>query len=424
GGASHTGRIRFETLSPDKRNDNVSMNELVRKWRQKIGDVPGAQSVSYRAEIGRGASNTVDVQISGNNLAQMQRAAGEIRQWLGNYPGTFDITDNLSDGKEEIQIELKPQASLLGLSRSEIIRQVRQAIVGIEVQRFQRARDDVVVSLRLPLEERNAFSELLQIEINTADKRKVALGTVVELSVLESPSAVYRIDFERIANVGADIDKKQVNATVLNRDLATYLDELEVRYAELDFSLEGEAKEQRESFGSLQWGLVFVFFAIYALLAIPFKSYAQPLIVMSVIPYGAIGAIGGHALMGMDLTMMSLLGLLALIGVVVNDSLVLVSFVNQQRARGESLREAVLKAGGVRFRPVMLTSITTFAGLMPLLFEQSTQAQFLIPMAVSLGFGIIFATLITLLLIPINYLILEDLRKLLQRSNKTVETAK
>jgi multidrug efflux pump subunit AcrB len=241
--------------------------------------------------------------------------------------------------------------------------------------------------------------------------------------MIAGPSAVYRTDQLRTANIVADINKGSVNATVLNRDILEYLTQLQPSYPKLSFSLKGEAEEQRDSFGSLQWGLVFVFFAIYALLAIPFQSFFQPLIVMSVIPFGAIGAIFGHWLLGMDLTIMSLLGLLALIGVVVNDSLVLVTFINQQVKKGHAIADAVMQAGVARFRPVILTSVTTFAGLLPLLFEQATQAQFLIPMAVSLSFGILFATVITLLLIPVNYLIIEDVKNLLlPRSNHLPDT--
>jgi len=261
--------------------------------------------------------------------------------------------------------------------------------------------------VRLPIDERRSVADLKDILINTPSGGTVPLSHVATLVPGQSPSSIYRIDRYRTLNVTADVEKSNTNMTVLQADLKSYLDELMQQFPGADYSLEGEAKEQRESFGSLAWGLVFVFFIIYALLAIPFKSYMQPLIVMSVIPFGMIGAVMGHWIMGMELTIMSLLGMLALIGVVVNDSLVLVDFINKKREEGGDLLETVKMAGASRFRPVMLTSLTTFIGLMPLLFEKATQAQFLIPMAVSLGFGIIFATLITLLLVPVNYLLME-----------------
>ena len=421
GGSSHQGRVRFETLAPEDRDtinqSDVDIRQLVKEWRGLIGPINGAQSMSFRAEIGRGA-DPIDVQLSGESLSQLRLAAQDIRTQLKQYPGVFDISDNLSDGKDELQISLKPLAQALGITRTDIIGQIRQAMLGIEVQRFQRGREEVPVVVRLPLTERDSIADLNSIEINFSNDRKVPLSQIASISIIAGPSAMYRTDFLRTANVIADINKSEVNATVLNADISEYLKTLKEQYPQLNFGLKGEAKEQQESFGSLQWGLVFVFFAIYALLAIPFKSYFQPLIVMSVIPFGVIGAVFGHWLMGMDLTIMSLLGLLALTGVVVNDSLVLVTFVNQKVEKGSAVREAVLQAGVSRFRPVILTSITTFAGLLPLLFEQATQAQFLIPMAVSLSFGIVFATVITLLLIPVNYLIIEDIRKLLGNNNK------
>jgi len=412
GGASNKGRVSFETVAPDARDSqdvDVKMNQLVSQWRRMIGPINGATSLTYRAEIGRGG-DPVSVELSGNSTGQLQLAAADIRRQLKEYPGVFDISDNLSDGKDELQLELTPQGQLLGVTRASLITQVRQAMQGIEVQHFQRGREEIPVVVRLPLNERNSIADLNALEIKVGEHR-IPLSQLARINIVAGPSTLYRTDYLRTASVVADIDKTQVNSTVLNADLRLYLDDLKhTKYPKLDFSLRGEAEEQRDSFGSLQWGLVFVFFAIYALLAIPFQSFFQPLIVMSVIPFGAIGAIFGHWLMGMDLTIMSMLGLLALIGVVVNDSLVLVTFVNQQVSQGLSVRAAVLSAGVARFRPVILTSITTFAGLLPLLFEQATQAQFLIPMAVSLSFGIIFATAITLILIPVNYLIIEDIK--------------
>ena len=261
--------------------------------------------------------------------------------------------------------------------------------------------------VRLPIDERRSVADLKNILIDTPLGGAVPLSHVATLTAGQSPSTINRIDRYRTLNITADIEKDNTNMTVLQADLAEYLDGLMQQYPGVDYKLEGEAKEQRESFGSLGWALIFVFFIIYALLAIPLKSYMQPIIVMSVIPFGMIGAVVGHWIMGMDLTIMSLLGMLALIGVVVNDSLVLVDFINKKRSEGGAIIDAVKAAGASRFRPVMLTSLTTFIGLMPLLFEKATQAQFLIPMAVSLGFGIIFATFITLLLVPINYMLME-----------------
>ncbi|MDO6774116.1 MULTISPECIES: efflux RND transporter permease subunit [unclassified Shewanella] len=409
GGSSNAGGVRFEITPAEKRESDITSRQLLTEWRKSVGEIPGAESVTYRAEIGR-SSDPIDVQLSANSLDTLREIADQVKQHLKTYPTVFDIADSLSNGKEELLIELTEQGKALGLTRQEVSSQIRSFYFGSEVQRIQRGRDDVRVMLRLPLDERQSLDDLKKVLITTSQGAQVPLGHVAKMTSGKSPSSIQRIDRYRVLNVTADVDKDNTNMTVLQADLKVYLDGLVQQYPGVRHSLEGEAREQRDSFGSLQWGLVFVLFMIYSLLAIPFKSYIQPLIVMSVIPFGLIGAVLGHWLMGSPLTIFSILGMLALVGVVVNDSLVLVDFINKKRADGMPLAEAVLTAGAKRFRPVMLTSLTTFIGLMPLLLEKSTQAQFLIPMAISLGFGIIFATFITLILVPVNYLVVERLK--------------
>ena len=413
---SNVGRVMFEIVPPEKRLSKISSSDLVNEWRKLIGPIPGAETLTFRAEIGR-AGDPIDVQLRSNSLSTLEEVAGKVRDRLSTYPTVFDIADTLSDGKQELQIELTEQGYALGLTRAEVISQVRNAFFGAEVQRIQRGRNDVRVYVRFPVDERNSTTSLEDLLIQAPGNKAVPLSNIARLLPSKSASTIYRIDHFRTANITADIDKSSTNMTTLQADLTQYLDELVAQYRGISYQLEGEAREQRESFGSLGLGLIFVLFTIYSLLAIPLKSFIQPLIVMSVIPFGAIGAVIGHWIMGMDLSLMSLLGLMALIGVVVNDSLVLVDFINSKRRETQmTLIETVVIAGGTRFRPVMLTSLTTFFGLMPLLFEKSTQAQFLIPMAVSLGFGIMFATFITLILIPVNYLLIEDLGRFFQKS--------
>lgn len=407
GGSTHLGRVRFEILPPEKRELAVTSQQLLREWRQAIGVIPGAESLTFRAEIGR-SSDPIDIQLSGNSMETLQQLSEKVKERLATYPEVFDIADSMSDGKQELQIELNEQGKALGLTRNTLTTQVRQAYFGAQVQRIQRGRDDVRVMVRLPIEERSAISILEHVLIDTPNGGEVPLSHVATLIPGNSPSAINRIDRYRILSITADVEKEKANMTVINADLSQYLAELVEQYPGVSFKLEGEAREQRESFGSLGWALLFVFFAIYCLLAIPFKSYWQPIVVMSVIPFGVLGAVLGHWIMATNLTILSLLGMLALIGVVVNDSLVLVDYINKKRAEGMALFEAVSTAGASRFRPVMLTSLTTFIGLMPLLAEESTQAQFLIPMAISLGFGILFATFITLILVPVNYMLLEN----------------
>ena len=412
GNGGHRGQVMIETVPSDERRTDVSTNALLREWRRAVGVIPGAESLTYRAELIR-TGDPLNIQFSGHSLEALAALGEQVKQRLATYPTVFDIADSLSDGKEEIRIELTPQGHVLGLTRAAIASQVSQAFRGFEAQRIQRGRDDIRVIVRLPREERSVTSTLDEYLITTPEGRRVPLAHVATLTPGKGPSAIKRINRYRTMNVTADVDKEETNMTVLKADLDAYLQILLRNYPGVTYTLEGEAREQRRSFASLQWGMLAVLFAIYLLLALPLKSYTQPLIVMSVIPFGIIGAVWGHWIMGRDLTFPSLLGLMALTGVVVNDSLVLVDFINQQKAQGKTTLDAVLNAGVARFRAVLLTSLTTFFGLLPLLFEKSVQAQFLIPMGISLAFGILFATLITLIMIPVNVIIADDLRRLL-----------
>jgi multidrug efflux pump subunit AcrB len=416
GGAPRTdvGRVVFEIVKPEERALDVTSADLVRAWRQGIGPIPGAREVNFRAELGGGGS-PLDVQITGPDFVVLRALAAQVRERLESYPGVFDVTDNFEDGKQEIKLGIRSEAELLGITLEDLARQVRHAFFGFEAQRVQRGREEVRVYVRYPEAERRSLDNLDTMRIRAPGGNEVPFGEVATAEYGRGFSQIRRIDRNRTINVTADVSKETADVEAIKRDLREFLSEAIRPHGGVGFSLEGEAREQRESFGSLTYGLVFVLFAIYALLAIPFRSYLQPLIVMSVIPFGAAGAMLGHMIMGMSLTIFSLMGMLALTGVVVNDSLVLVDYINRRRAEGMALMEAVSTAGIARLRPVLLTSLTTFAGLTPLIFEKSTQAQFLIPMAVSLGFGILFATFITLLLVPLNYLVLEDLRNLSRR---------
>ncbi|HUG98798.1 MAG TPA: efflux RND transporter permease subunit [Gammaproteobacteria bacterium] len=408
------GRVLFEIVPPEERTVAVTSADLVGEWRQGIGPIPGAKEVSFRAEIGH-AGAPLDVQMTGQDFVVLRALAGQVRERLASYPGVFDITDSFEDGKQEIKLRIRPEAELLGITLENLARQVRHAFFGFEAQRIQRGREEVRVYVRYPEAERRSLHNLDTMRIRTPAGAEVPFAEVASAEFGRGFAQIRRVDRNRTINITADANKEVADIEAIKRDLAEFLAEAVPAHAGVGFTLEGEAREQRESFGSLGYGLMFVLFMIYALLAIPFRSYLQPLIVMSVIPFGAAGAMLGHIIMGMNLTIMSLMGMLALTGVVVNDSLVLVDYINRRRADGMPLQEAVRTAGIARLRPVLLTSLTTFAGLTPLIFEKSTQAQFLIPMAVSLGFGILFATFITLLLVPLNYLVLEDLRHLAGR---------
>lgn len=409
-GQSHAGEVSFLTAPPESRSNDIGSRDLVNEWRESIGAIPGAKELSFRAEIGRGGS-PVDIQLSGPSFDDMADAAKKIKAQLATYAGVFDITDTYQDGKEEVKLKIKPEAEMLGLTTTSLAQQTRQAFFGQEAQRIQRGREEIRVMVRYPKEERESLANLESMRVRTPDGTEVPFSAVAVAEMGRSFSTIRRVDRNRTISITADADKEAVNMTQVEADLSTFLAELAPQYPGMNYAFEGEARERADSFSSLYIGGIFVFFALYALLAIPFRSYIQPLIVMSVIPFGLVGAVLGHMIMGMPLSIMSIFGMLALSGIVVNDSLVLVDFINRRVREGMPVSEAVGIAGVRRFRAIILTSLTTFVGLMPLLFEKSTQAQFLIPMAISLGFGIVFATLITLILVPINYLVLEDCRR-------------
>jgi multidrug efflux pump subunit AcrB len=408
---SHLARVQIETVTQEERTIEMSVTQMNNEWRSLTGQLPGAESISFRASFFR-SGDPIDFQFSGNSLETLNNVGEEFKEYLATYPGVFEIADSLSDGKEELQIELSPQGHLIGLTRSDIVNQVGQAFKGLQAQRIQRGRDDIRVLVRFPIDERNTIASLNEMLISAPGGRLIPLSNVATITPGRGPSQITRIDGYRVLNVTADVEQENVNMVVMLNDLRDHVDSLLVKYPSISYSLEGEQARQEETFGSLAFGIIIVLFTIYCLLALPLKSYVQPLLVMSIIPFGIIGAILGHWLMGQTLTILSMLGLMALTGVVINDSLVLVDFINQRhRSTGEPLLSAVERAGVVRFRPVMLTSLTTFFGLVPLLLERASSAQFMVPMAISLGFGILFATFITLILIPTNIMIADDISK-------------
>lgn len=420
---SHLARVQIETVPRQHRTIEFSVEEMNNEWRAMTGQLPGADSINFRASFFR-AGDPIDLQFSGNSLETLSKVGDEVKSELATYPGVFEIADSLSDGKEELQIELSPQGHLIGLTRSDIVDQVGQAFKGLQAQRIQRGRDDIRVLVRFPINERSTIASLNEMLITAPNGRSIPLANVAVIEPGRGPSQITRIDGYRVLNVTADVEKENTNMVVLLADLQNYVDDLLVKYPSVSYTLEGEQRRQAETFGSLGLGIMIVLFAIYCLLALPLKSYVQPVLVMSIIPFGIIGAVIGHWLLGQTLTILSMLGLMALTGVVINDSLVLVDYINRRhRDAGEKLLAAVERAGVVRFRPVMLTSVTTFFGLLPLLLDKSSSAQFLMPMAISLGFGILFATVITLILIPTNIMIADDIARFVNSKVNKVRNA-
>ncbi len=414
-----TGRVNFEVIPPEQRESEVTTKELIQEWRKSVGTLAGVESLHFRGEIGR-RGEPIDIQLMGRDIRQLEGLTKDIKSKLSEYSAVFDIEDSLNDGKEELLLVLKPEATLIGLTSSDLARQVRQAIHGLEVQRIQRGRDEIRIMLRYPLAHRKSLGIFDSMLIRSEGGVEVPFYDVADIQPGRSPSTITRVDRNRTINVTADFDKKNGNLSRVRDEMGVYVQQLIQQHSNVQFSFQGDARDEKEAKESLYFGGVLLAFLIFVLLAIPFKSYVQPFIVMSVIPFGLVGAVIGHMVMGLNLTILSLMGLLALSGVVVNDSLVLVDYINQRRKEGVAIYDAVLQAGVARFRPVILTSLTTFIGMMPLLLEKSTQGQFLVHMAVSLGFGILFATIITLLLIPANYLILYDIKSLASRFERFI----
>lgn len=400
----NVGMVRAELVIEEKRTLDVGSRQIAREARAMIGDIPGAQQLGVRADIFRTAA-PINIQLSGSDLQRMSEVVKLLRDKFQEFPAIYDIQDNYSGGKEELKIYLTPRAYSLGLTLGDVAQQVRHAVFGFQAQRIQRGRDELRVMVRYPLEYRSSIEDLMRLPIRVSGSNDpVLLSEVATVVPHESPSGLYRLDRRSILNVTADVDKEQANVPIILSEMRAFLDTVKQTYPDVDYRFDGEAEEAAETNHNLIIGLMVVMAAIYALLAIPFKSYGQPLVVMSIIPFSLVGALIGHIITGQILSAMSLFGILALVGVVVNDSLVLVDYINKLRAQGADVIDAVKRAGAVRFRPVILTSITTFAGVTPLLLDSSQQAQFLKPMATSLGFGIIFATVITLVIVPISYI--------------------
>lgn len=405
---THLANIRMALEPYEIRG--FSTNEVLNRWRELVGEIPGVEAITFKANLVHMGAN-IDVQIAHKDPRVLVKVRDELKKALSSYPGVYNIEDNYSVGKQEFKIFLRPEGRLLGITEEDLGRQIRAAFYGAEALRLQRGRNEVKVMVRYPDARRRSVFDLEDMRIRTPGGGEVPLKYVAQIIPGRGYNAIYRFNRKRVIDVTASVDKKVANAQDILDDLKTgLLKRLVNDYPGLSYSLEGESKERRESMDSMMSGFLLALFGIYALLAIPFKSYVQPFIIMLAIPFGVVGAILGHMIMGYNLSILSMFGIVALSGVVVNDSLLLVDQVNKARKKGHFTFEALVIAATRRFRPILLTSLTTFLGLTPMILETSVQAQFLIPMAISLGFGILFATIITLFLIPSFYLVLEDLK--------------
>jgi multidrug efflux pump subunit AcrB len=407
---SDTQAIFMMSLThPEERS--ISAFEVEKLWRDEVGPLPNVRKQRYFAGTNAGGGAKINLTLSGSDPEQLTQAGKELQAKLGQYNGVFDIYNSQGAGGREVLISLKPHASQLGITLGDVARQVRQAFYGEEVQRLQRGADTVKVMVRYPLEDRRSLATLEEMYIRTANGRSVAINEVADIQLGLGLTAINRIDRARTVTISADADASKVQSGVVISDLTeNHIPQLLAKYPGLKFGLGGASEEERKLMERMIIGFAASLFLIYGLLAVPLKSYVQPLVIMSVIPFGFIGAVIGHVLFDVAISMLSIFGLIALAGVVVNDSLILVEFVNRGRSDNDSIDQAMLGAGKKRFRAILLTTMTTFVGLLPMLFETSTQAQFVIPMALSLSFGIVFATTITLVLVPCLYRVIYDLR--------------
>lgn len=408
----HLAEVTLQLVAGAQRE--IGTLEVAQRWREAVGVVPDVEELSFNASsFSTGAE--IDIQLEGTDLDEISIVANKIRTRLSEYPGVMDIADSFRAGKREIQLEILPAGEALGLNLGMLASQVRQAFYGEEVQRIQRGRDDVRVMLRYTESERRNLSALDSMRIRTTTGSEVPFATVAKATLGRGFSAIKRIDGRRVVNVTADVDRTVITANEILAEFgAGPVQEIMQDHPRVSFSLEGTQREQGDTAATLVPMFILALFVIYALLAIPLRSYGQPLIIMSVIPFAFIGAVWGHVIMkaaGLldSMAIMSIMGSVAASGVVINSSLVLVHAVNNRRSDGLGVLEAVIDAAVTRCRPILLTSLTTFAGLTPLLLNQSVQAGVLVPMATSVAWGVALATVVTLLVVPASYMIREDI---------------
>lgn len=416
-----TGSILVELTKGEDRE--LSDTEIHDVWRKYVPEIPGVKSFSIGSPGGPGGGADLSFEFNSDNIDELRAISSNLISYLESYEGITEINDTFSGGADEVVLNIRPEAEALGLSLQQLAQQVRFGFYGAEAQRVQRGDEEVKVMIRYPQDQRTSIGHLENMRVRTPTGEEVPFKQVADVSMSKGFDAIIRVDGFRSVTVTAKVDSDILEPGEAVNDITSeVIPDLLQRYPHVEFKLQGNSREQQEATVSLINGMLFALFAIYALLAIPLKSYTQPIIIMSVIPFGIVGAIFGHLVLGQAVSVLSICGIIALSGVVVNDSLIMVDFVNRARKEGHSLLNAAIEAGAQRFRAIILTSLTTFMGLLPIIFERSLQAQVVIPMAISLAFGILFATVITLLLVPALYLILDDLKSVFRRKKRIPAT--
>ncbi|MCA8955081.1 MAG: efflux RND transporter permease subunit [Planctomycetes bacterium] len=407
---SHLGEVNIQLIPAEQRS--ISTAEIRDRWSKMVGPIADVEELSFSTDL-FGSGKDVNVQMSGTEIGDLRAAAEAIKDYLRGLSGVSEVSDSFRGGKREVKLHIKPAGEMLNLTLGDLATQVRHGFHGEEVQRIQRRGEDMRVMVRFPEADRRSLATLEEMRVRTPSGDEVPFHTVADAAYGRGFATISRSDRSRTISVTARVNARVISASEIVGDLQkTLLPNLLRRHSSLrGWSFEGDNRNRAETQQSLRSGYYVVLFLIYALLAIPFRSYLQPFLVMLAIPFGFVGAILGHWMLGLELSIMSMFGFVALTGVVINDNLVLIDYINTERRAGTPLMQAVRESGRARFRPILLTSLTTCASLTPLLLERSVQAMFLIPMGVSLAAGVLFATAVSLLLVPCTYLILEDLRE-------------
>lgn len=420
GGGSHLASINIELVPIDARP--ITTGRFAQLWRERAGDIPGAELLSFSFSTGPGAGAPIAIRLSHSDVETLEASATALAEQLQTYAGVVDIDSGVSPGKEQLDITLTPEGRTLGVTERDLAEQLRAAYFGAEAVRQQRGRDELRVYVRRPEEERRSEYFLETMLIRTPGGGEMPLSRAAHVERSRAYTSITRVDMRRVISVTADVDLTQITANEVVLDLeANYRRDLVDQTPGLRWESAGEQEQQSETMSALGRGMVMAIFAMYALMAVAFRSYTQPFIILIAIPFGFVGAVAGHVMMGYAMSLLSMFGIVALAGVVVNDSLLLVTAINEYRREGLSPFEAAVAAGVRRFRPILMTSLSTFLGLMPMLLETSVQARFLIPMAISLGFGVLFVTVIALVICPALYLILEDGLSLVRRGSSWLQ---
>ena len=410
----HYGSVQAILLESEERG--IHTDELIVRWEKEIGTLPGIKSLTFSGMEAGPPGDPIEVWIQGHDMPEILAAADDLMHRLEKFDGVYQIRSDFSPGKNEMRLSLKPEARTLGLTVDDLARQVYAGYYGVEALRLQRGRDDIRVKVRYTADERSRLSDLDQVRIRTNAGLEVPLTSVADITFAPGYSTITRTDGMRRVAVSAGVDTNRANANEIFTELSIdYFPDLKKRFPGVFVALQGEKKKMRESFGSLTIGFPMAILGIFIVIATMFRSYAQPFVIMFTVPFGIVGAIVGHLLLGYDLSMMSMFGMVALTGVVVNDAIVLIERVNENFAGKMPFFDAIIRGGARRFRAIFLTTLSTVGGLTPLILETDFQAKFLIPMALSIAAGVVFATVLTLVLVPSLLAILNDFRLLVHR---------